>query len=88
MNRFGRTWLFVPGADEAAHEAAAHCGADVLIQELEDSPRPRCVLLPVSSRAHSMLAGERPAQLRLSASIRSARAAATISQQCLWAGRM
>ncbi len=36
MTRLRRTWLFVPGADEAAHEAAARCGADVLIQELED----------------------------------------------------
>ena len=31
-----RSWLFVPGADEAAHRAAARSGADVLIQELED----------------------------------------------------
>ena len=36
MTRSRRSWLFVPGADEAAHEAAAHSGADVLIQELED----------------------------------------------------
>src|SRR5258705_13711951 len=36
MIRSRRSWLFVPGADEAAHEAAALCGADVLIQELED----------------------------------------------------
>ena len=35
-----RTWLFVPGADEAAHEAAARSGADVLIQELEDFTPP------------------------------------------------
>ncbi|MEX2197244.1 MAG: CoA ester lyase [Burkholderiales bacterium] len=35
-----RTWLFVPGADEAAHAAAAHSGADVLIQELEDFTPP------------------------------------------------
>ncbi len=35
-----RTWLFVPGADEAAQAAAAHSGADVLIQELEDFTPP------------------------------------------------
>src|SRR5258708_7192078 len=35
-----RTWLFVPGADEKAHAAAARCGADVLIQELEDFTPP------------------------------------------------
>jgi citrate lyase subunit beta/citryl-CoA lyase len=35
-----RTWLFVPGADEAAHAAAARSGADVLIQELEDFTPP------------------------------------------------
>jgi citrate lyase subunit beta/citryl-CoA lyase len=31
-----RSWLFVPGADPAAHEAAAKSGADVIILELED----------------------------------------------------
>ena len=35
-----RTWLFVPGADPQAHEAAARSGADVLIQELEDFTPP------------------------------------------------
>jgi len=35
-----RTWLFVPGADRKAHEAAAASGADVLIQELEDFTPP------------------------------------------------
>jgi len=35
-----RTWLFVAGADAAAHEAAARSGADVLIQELEDFTPP------------------------------------------------
>ena len=40
MKRPRRTWLFVPGADEAAHEAAAQCAADVLIQELEDFTPP------------------------------------------------
>ena len=31
-----RSWLFVPGADPAAHEAAARSGADVIVLELED----------------------------------------------------
>jgi citrate lyase subunit beta/citryl-CoA lyase len=35
-----RTWLFVPGADEAAHRAAARSGADVIILELEDFTPP------------------------------------------------
>jgi citrate lyase subunit beta/citryl-CoA lyase len=35
-----RSWLFVPGADAAAHDAAARSGADVLIQELEDFTPP------------------------------------------------
>jgi citrate lyase subunit beta/citryl-CoA lyase len=35
-----RSWLFVPGADEGALAAAADCGADVLIQELEDFTAP------------------------------------------------
>lgn len=35
-----RTWLFVAGADEAAHQAAADSGADVLILELEDFTPP------------------------------------------------
>lgn len=35
-----RTWLFVPGADPAAHAAAARSGADVLILELEDFTPP------------------------------------------------
>lgn len=35
-----RTWLFVPGADPAAHEAAAASGADVIILELEDFTPP------------------------------------------------
>lgn len=35
-----RTWLFVAGADAAAHEAAACAGADVLIQDLEDFTPP------------------------------------------------
>jgi citrate lyase subunit beta / citryl-CoA lyase len=35
-----RSWLFVPGADAAAHERAARSGADVLILELEDFTPP------------------------------------------------
>jgi citrate lyase subunit beta/citryl-CoA lyase len=35
-----RSWLFVPGADTAAHEAAARSGADVLVLELEDFTPP------------------------------------------------
>jgi citrate lyase subunit beta / citryl-CoA lyase len=35
-----RTWLFVPGADGAAHEAAARSGADVIVLELEDFTPP------------------------------------------------
>ena len=35
-----RSWLFVPGADRAAHAAAARCGADVIVQELEDFTPP------------------------------------------------
>jgi len=35
-----RSWLFVPGADAAAQDAVADCGADVLIQELEDFTAP------------------------------------------------
>jgi citrate lyase subunit beta/citryl-CoA lyase len=36
-----RSWLFVPGADEAAHAAAARSGADVIILELEDFTPPQ-----------------------------------------------
>src|SRR5262245_12383564 len=35
-----RSWLFVPGADESAHAAAARSGADVIILELEDFTPP------------------------------------------------
>jgi citrate lyase subunit beta/citryl-CoA lyase len=35
-----RSWLFVGGDDEAAHRAACELGADVVIQELEDSTPP------------------------------------------------
>src|SRR5688572_909677 len=35
-----RTWLLVPGADAAAHRAAAKSGADVIILELEDFTPP------------------------------------------------
>jgi citrate lyase subunit beta/citryl-CoA lyase len=36
-----RSWLLVPGADEAAHRAAAKSGADVIILELEDFTPPQ-----------------------------------------------
>lgn len=36
-----RSWLFVGGDDEAAHQAACKSGADVVIQELEDSTPPQ-----------------------------------------------
>ena len=35
-----RSWMFVPGADEALLKQASTCGADVLIQELEDFTPP------------------------------------------------
>ncbi len=35
-----RTWLFVPGADPAAHRAAARSGADVIMLDLEDFTPP------------------------------------------------
>jgi citrate lyase subunit beta/citryl-CoA lyase len=35
-----RSWLFVPGADAAAHAAAARSGADVIVLELEDFTPP------------------------------------------------
>jgi citrate lyase subunit beta/citryl-CoA lyase len=35
-----RSWLFVGGDDDAAHAAACELGADVVIQELEDSTPP------------------------------------------------
>ena len=46
MTHCRRSWLFVPGADEAAHEVAMLCGADVLVQELEDFTPP--LLRPVA----------------------------------------
>jgi citrate lyase subunit beta/citryl-CoA lyase len=45
-----RSWLFVPGADEAAHRAAARSGADVIILELEDFTPPE---LRPKARAHA-----------------------------------
>jgi citrate lyase subunit beta/citryl-CoA lyase len=51
-----RTWLFVPGADERAHEAAARSGADVVILELEDFTPPE---LRPRARALSPTALER-----------------------------
>jgi citrate lyase subunit beta / citryl-CoA lyase len=46
-----RSWLFVPGADEAAHAAAARSGADVVILELEDFTPPE-----LRSRARTLAA--------------------------------
>ena len=43
-----RTWLFVPGADPAAHQAAARSGADVLVLELEDFTPPELVARELS----------------------------------------
>ena len=40
MSAARRSWLFVPGADEAAHAAAARSGADVIVLELEDFTPP------------------------------------------------
>jgi citrate lyase subunit beta/citryl-CoA lyase len=51
-----RSWLFVPGADEAAHRAAARSGADVIILELEDFTPPE---LRPKARALSAEALER-----------------------------
>lgn len=39
-SRLCRSWLFVPGGDDAALASAAASGADVLIQELEDFTPP------------------------------------------------
>lgn len=39
--RLCRSWLFVEGANEVAIDAATHCGADVLIHELEDFTPPQ-----------------------------------------------
>lgn len=47
-----RTWLFVPGADAAAHAAAERSGADVIIQELEDFTPPE-----LRPRARALAAG-------------------------------
>ena len=51
-----RTWLFVPGADSAAHEAAARSGADVIVLELEDftPPELRPKARALSSKAFEM----------------------------------
>src|SRR2546428_7933683 len=45
-----RSWLFVAGADETAHAAAARSGADVIILELEDFTPPE---LRPKARAHA-----------------------------------
>ncbi len=56
-----RSWLFVPGADQAAHEAAARSQADVIVLELEDfTPpelRPRARALAAQAFARWRKAG-------------------------------
>ena len=47
-----RTWLFGPGADSAVHEAMSASGAEVLIQDLEDSTPP-----PLRDKARALAAG-------------------------------
>ena len=47
-----RTWLFGPGADSAAHDAMSASGANVLIQDLEDSTPP-----PLRDQARALAAG-------------------------------
>ena len=47
-----RSWLFVPGADAAAHEAAARSGADIIVLELEDFTPPE-----LRPRARALSAG-------------------------------
>ena len=51
-----RSWLFVPGADEAAHKAAARSGADVIVLELEDFTPPdlRAKARALSGRAFDL----------------------------------
>ena len=60
-----RTWLFVPGADPAAHARAARSGADVIILELEDfTPRelrPRARSLAPAAFEQWRRAGATPA---------------------------
>jgi citrate lyase subunit beta/citryl-CoA lyase len=58
-----RSWLFVAGADEAAHRAAAGSGADVIILELEDftppelRPKARALVNPLETCGGEDLAG-------------------------------
>lgn len=47
-----RSWLFVAGADEAAHEAATLCGADAMILELEDFTPPELRPAARAAAAH------------------------------------
>jgi citrate lyase subunit beta/citryl-CoA lyase len=60
-----RSWLFVPGADEAAHRRAARSGADVIILELEDftppALRPKARQLAAAAFAAWREAGAVPA---------------------------
>src|SRR5262249_30200781 len=65
--RLRRSWLFVAGADEAAHRAAGRSGADAIILELEDftppelRPKARALAAEVLDewRATGALAGVR-----------------------------
>ena len=50
FNPLRRSWLFVAGADEAAHRAAGRSGADAVILELEDFTPPQ---LRPKARAHA-----------------------------------
>ena len=49
-NPLRRSWLFVAGADEAAHRAASRSGADAIVLELEDFTPPE---LRPKARAHA-----------------------------------
>jgi citrate lyase subunit beta/citryl-CoA lyase len=62
-----RSWLFVPGADEAAHAAAAGSGADVIVLELEDFTPPE-----LRPRARA-LAGEAFAKWRETGAVAAVR---------------
>jgi len=62
-----RSWLFVPGADQAAHAAAARSGADVIVLELEDFTPPE---LRAKARA---FAGEAFAKWRRAGAVAAVR---------------
>jgi citrate lyase subunit beta/citryl-CoA lyase len=62
-----RTWLFVAGADERAHAAAARSGADVIILDLEDFTPPE---LRAKARERSPAALERWRKAGAAAAVR------------------